>query len=134
MSLESWKSQYYPTNANEPKEFGEAIRHSLQKWAGMDTAVLIEHGLVRKNLTLLDKATGETFDLTSETCALCRLACECSACPLQESLCAVCDGPGQPYDIFRLTGRTMPMINALKQISPAIVEQMNNQLWDENEK
>ena len=84
MSIESWQGVYYPIPATSELASGSdmaALKHSLQKWKGLEPAVLAEHGLKNKWGTLLDGI--QEFSFGSTNCALCvRRPASCQGCPL----------------------------------------------------
>lgn len=90
MSLESWKQEFYPIEANEVSK-ENAISHSIRKWEGLRKENLKKHGVyVKGSLSwLIDNIADKTFILRSSTCALCYLYYEgfsntnqCLECPL----------------------------------------------------
>lgn len=127
MSLESWKAEFYPVEADHvPKE--EAIAHSLRKWEGLRPANLRKHGVVKiyNYGGLLDEQypTAVGFSVDSDSCALCVLYadtnCNCGSCPVACSRgntpCDECieDEKCSPYESFRRESNPEPMIQALE--------------------
>lgn len=86
MSLETWKEEFYPIEAD--KSVGsqlEAVEHSLRKWRGLDADTLKRHGLRQAYNGL--KEDGEPhFFIDYTSCALCLLVNAvndgCDKCPL----------------------------------------------------
>lgn len=92
MSLATWKAQFYPVPASEPKTALEAVDHSILKWDGMQHKALTEHEVRHSPVcqSLVDQE-GFTFWPGSGTCALCVKFCKedteddespCNQCPL----------------------------------------------------
>lgn len=92
MSIETWKSEFYPIPADEcPKE--EAVAHSLRKWTGSRLENLYKHNLRQRVCLIIDDINYEEFSFAAETCALCKKFYDnepeindylhrCSRCPL----------------------------------------------------
>lgn len=93
MSLETWKEEFYPVEANEVKGAIAATKHSLQKWIGLKEKNLKKHGMLAEGLRIKNKKDSyeeEGFTVASpSSCALCESFfkdCErgdpCKRCPI----------------------------------------------------
>lgn len=84
MSLQSWKEEFYPVEAQYASP-EEAVAHSLRKWEGLRPENLQKHGLVQngKHLEEVDSEDEEYF-ISGDSCALCHHYAEdeCNCCPL----------------------------------------------------
>jgi len=96
MSLETWRKEYYPIDADKIKSRDDVvlIEASLLKWIGLQKENLAEHGLGKdnssyKSLTVCDKPLDGP-----NSCALCTKyhIAYCRGCPLDS--CSA----GSPYD------------------------------------
>lgn len=119
MSLESWKAEFYFTDAFEvPVE--EALAHSLRKWIGLRPENLARHDLKTFGSSVYDG--DRKFWIDDSSCALCfhylRSIPSCSTCPLAKSLGRRCDHPTSdaesPYRVWVSTKNPEPMIEALQ--------------------
>lgn len=85
MTLSTWKTEFYPTEASEcSKE--DAIEHSLRKWRGLRKEALERHGAFIKYGDV--RSDGEFFVIGGSSCALCEsffTERACKACPLAMS-------------------------------------------------
>lgn len=85
MSLESWKKEYYPVDADEV-DAKDACAHSTQKWTGMLKKNLRRHALYAIDGKVSHKGGGDVFSVSGATCALCCVhEAEdetCDGCPL----------------------------------------------------
>lgn len=93
MSLESWKSVYYPLPASEVKP-EDALAHSLQKWKGLLPHALKEHDLLLSYTacSIFEREDPRNyFGINAGSCALCAVHFgnvdrdeedDCSSCPL----------------------------------------------------
>ena len=76
MSLESWKAEFYPIDANQTHRT-DAIDHSLQKWLGLLPENLAKHqmmlveGEVLEVGTDLDNPSREGVVINGQSCSLC---------------------------------------------------------------
>jgi hypothetical protein len=110
MSLETWKKEFYPTDAEESGAL-EATLHSLRKWEGLTKRQLAKHKLrkVKEDFRVPEiceeagVADGE-FTIGYDTCSLCLSFDGCEGCPLVEVNSGfTCDGenfknPQDSYD------------------------------------
>jgi len=131
MSIKSWKEKYYPIPANQVEK-KDAVQHSLLKWEGLQSDVLIEYGLNRSaEIYQIEDFEGATFEVTADTCALCLLYYDeekehegppklmCEKCPIYEEQGCSCtsptgDGPSQWGAWIR--GDARPMLEILQQV------------------
>ena len=116
MSLQSWKKEFYPTEASDIDNTLDAIEHSITKWKGLLPENLSKHGLEVDDGSIWDSNKGYMV-ISAGTCALCQLFIErdCPDCPLKNYLGKRCDeGDDSPYIIFSLSNNPQPMIEALE--------------------
>lgn len=116
MSLQSWKKEFYPTEASEIDNTPDAIEHSITKWKGLLPENLSKHYLEIDDGSIWDSNKGYMV-ISAGTCALCQLFIEtdCPNCPLRDYLGHRCDdGEDSPYIIFSLSNNPQPMIDALE--------------------
>lgn len=91
MSIETWKRQFYPVEAETAAKQGAkaATIHSIRKWEGLRPDVLEKHGVSADRSTLADDQGSPGFAINGETCALCVAFCvpgaECVRCPLYKA-------------------------------------------------
>ena len=74
MSMQSWKEEFYPIEAEEvPEEL--ALDHSIKKWEGLQTANLIKHSVIMEGIKLKNDAPyTNPYDIliiSASSCALC---------------------------------------------------------------
>lgn len=71
MSLETWKAEFYPTEAKDcPAE--QAIAHSLRKWEGLTVENVDKHAVVFDGWwKVLGEPEEKPLTIDSESCALC---------------------------------------------------------------
>lgn len=139
MSLETWKKEFYPINAEEITDPLQAILHGIRKWRGLRQEHRAAHKLDLKlydgwvHPALLDHLEFEDFEINADTCALCHNFYQhnssdnshCKTCPLALYLGHACDGvkftqdkegeEASPYSYFWDTGDPEPMIAALEE-------------------
>lgn len=132
MTLSTWKTEFYPTEASEcSKE--DAIEHSLRKWRGLRKEALERHGLYfdTYDYVVVDDDGGYHFTVDASSCALCEhfLAEEsdswdedrCKACPLSKSRSGIsCDDTmnsekSSPWHAWLDKTDPEPMIAALEK-------------------
>ena len=90
MSLESWKTEFYPISASDiATRQGitnvDLTIHALRKWIGMLPTNLKKHDLRQDLCTLHDDENSDRFKLDSNSCSLCQLhlsSAGCYTCPL----------------------------------------------------
>lgn len=136
MSLDTWKKEHYPVEANDESLKNNplaATRHSLIKWYGLRERVLFKHGLKVHGGTLFDPSSEEQLKIDSDTCALCesyyhtsddsRDIYRCVECPLAKQRKAdhptPCDlrlktESMSPYRMWDDNHNPEPMIDALE--------------------
>lgn len=92
MSIETWKRQFYPVEAETAAKQGAkaATIHSIRKWEGLRPDVLEKHGVSAAGSTLADDQGSPGFAINGETCALCvaflgRDGNDCKRCPLYKA-------------------------------------------------
>lgn len=130
MSLESWKKEFYPMEADVcPRDNETMLLHSLLKWVGARHENLREHDMdfVGRGMIM---GSFEDFAFNAITCALCleylvELDQEegepdiaCVGCPLRDlqgTPCCYVTDQVDPYAVFLEKGDPEPMIEALKQ-------------------
>lgn len=114
--IESWKKEFYPKPAHRTAK-KHAVSHSLQKWMGFTRKNLKKHGL---DISLIVNS----FDVNSETCALCHHYIDndaCSNCPLyqvrEETRCdwMMPNESLSPYNSFISNSDPLPMIKWLRR-------------------
>ena len=145
MSIESWKAEFYSTDARmyggldkSPGTTVFAILHSLQKWRGLTKENLRKHDLSRVNGRLFDGVSRDWdkgFLINDRSCALCHMfyvnddfdhprpPARCGSCPLRIEQGIPCDVDNDlgsitsvsPFRWFILTGDPQPMINLLER-------------------
>lgn len=116
MSLQSWKKEFYHTEASDIDNTPDAIEHSITKWKGLLPENLNKHRLVLVEGTIYD-IKGKYMTVSSSTCALCQIFIErdCPDCPLKNYLGKRCDeGDDSPYMIFNNSDDPKAMIEALE--------------------
>jgi len=88
MSLQTWKEEFYPINAQELAEGSEldAARHSLKKWEGLRQEALERHGVFLRSvnpsvMAVTDPVESLSIDFSS--CSLCqKYPSDCDPCSL----------------------------------------------------
>lgn len=130
MSIQSWKAEFYPVDADKVKGGDEElVAHSLTKWRGLTEENLGKHELVRIGYRLAASFSDDTvFRVSDITCALCMQYLRegdtdeerCGECPLRVVRGGIsCDtGRGEsvsPYHAFTEHGDTQPMIAWLER-------------------
>lgn len=132
MSLETWKAEFYPVEAEEVGTT-DAVAHSLRKWEGLREENLARHevevsrgriGLVPVGITDIGRA--DFLGIDTKSCSLCQLYYDqaCAECPLYESrenfLCweeteeEQRQGVPSPWHAWQQTATPEPMISALR--------------------
>ena len=145
MSLETWKAEFYPCEADSKEAQKDPILHSLRKWYGLRWENLFRHGLMlRGRLLVSEQASTLTYDecleIDGDTCALCRrfhqLFCcddpDLGVCPLRTvSGGNNCDyDEHQPWSVFCNTGNPEPMIAALRMALDMHRREQEGGLWE----
>lgn len=130
MSLNSWKKEFYPTEAADSRPGKSAVTHSLRKWRGLLPANLKKHDLFHEADQYDISYEDECFTVDAGTCALCfhyindgydspkydPAAGFCVDCPLNKLLGGRCDvGSRSPFNVWVDTGDPKPMIKALEK-------------------
>jgi hypothetical protein len=109
MSIETWKKEFYPVEANQVSK-QDAIAHSLKKWTGATKDNIQKHGVERAGYLLFDDR--DAFGFGGETCALCvhhahkhqDSADPCRTCPIVRSGGKACGERGSAYGHFLFFG------------------------------
>jgi hypothetical protein len=122
MSLESWKEDFYPVEANDVPPGKPSIEHSLVKWVGLREENLNKHNIIFDDDDGNIGGDGDgSLSISGESCALCcnYLADGCRGCPLFISLGGrVCDDSGKakdsPFGRYFEEHTPEPMIQALE--------------------
>lgn len=125
MSLDTWKSEFYPIEASKvPVE--EAVQHSLRKWRGLTKENLEKHGVIKdEDSTKIMYGKGG-MSIDAHSCALCehyldsyQMDNACEGCPLVTVRGVPCDDDSEssvsPYHEFTGKGNPLPMIAALEK-------------------
>lgn len=112
MTIESWKAEFYPTEAIDTRP-DETIQHTLCKWTGTRPENLAKHGLVKSGAHLKDENKDFTFEASS--CALC-VHYSCKTCPLTNHTDKNCNHIDGAYSEWLLKNDPEPMIKALEEI------------------
>ena len=118
MSLNSWKSEFYPTPATDIAKTGtekDIVSHSLVKWQGRSPENLVKHGVTQLGKWIVyETDSTEAFLIDEETCSLCKAADDmCESCIFTSRIGKTCY---QEYFIFRQTGNVQPMIDTLSKL------------------
>lgn len=124
MSIETWKSEFYPIDASDVPE-SDALAHSLRKWEGLTPENLAKHGIRRSMFGNLVDGQDQWFYVDDGSCALCRWSPDCRRCPLVAANGGLqCDqgkeGELSPYLAFTRFGNgaggdPQPMIQLIKR-------------------
>lgn len=115
MSSNSWKAEFYPTDAIDTRR-DEAIQHTLRKWKGTQPENLAKHEMEKaKYAEIIGLTEEDHFYFGSGSCALC-VHYNCSDCPLQQHTNYTCSEPGSQYKRWVLENDPEPMIKALEEI------------------
>ncbi len=79
MSMETWKQEFYPVEANSDEAQARPVTHSLRKWIGLRQENLNRHGLYLDGIDVYEKEKDrdnldEEPDLVvgATSCALCQ--------------------------------------------------------------
>ena len=104
MSLETWKKEFYPVEADSPEAQASAraaIEHSLRKWRGLRPEALLKHEVRLEgpyNKEVVDDcadAEDESQFISSRSCALCIRFDDadgnCDGCPIVKVSGMACD-------------------------------------------
>ena len=130
MSFASWKSEFYPVDAESEEHIGSdasLVEHSLLKWRGALPENVGKHGVKYNDWRILDGDGEEALEYYGATCALClryvMTAGVCDGCPLFAAIGLPCDVP--PYgskssvyvpSVYAQSGNDpTPMITALER-------------------
>jgi len=137
MSLKTWLVKYYPSPATREMTWLQAVEHSIVKWQGLSQAVLARHGLRQSTCVLVDDAADETFEVSSDSCALCHKtdvastyevgSDSCKGCPLYEVRGNVaCAAPiaddSAPYQAWVFGNDSKPMLKWLRRTRKMLLE------------
>lgn len=108
MSVESWKEEFYPVDAEDAASSdSEALAHSIKKWEGLTEESLRKHGL--KEVPI---------NMGSNTCALCvrHIEEECMDCPIVRREHLRCGYIGSVYAHYLVNRDPQPTINLLRSL------------------
>lgn len=144
MSLQTWKEEFYPTEAYRATE-QNAIEHSLTKWRGLTQENLEKHGLKRSRTGIYDEErVGRNFlEIDDRSCSLCivyrniqdvfiekkRVAAGlpipttqwCDNCPIKLTTGEdCCTGDLSPYMVYVEEGRPQKMIRLLEEVAERV--------------
>lgn len=119
MSLESWKKEFYPVEADETGDMTrkQIVEHSLNKWRGLRPINLSEHRLV-KNGQVIEDDKFYRLVIASESCSLCQhyyqieSGAPCSYCPIVKVSAKTCY---KQYGHWIKLGDPEPMIELLER-------------------
>ena len=83
----AWLKKYYPVPVIKCKK-KDALAHSIRKWEGLQSKVLVKYGLEidYSGPILCDEKGDRVMVIGAETCALCRFFYR-SRCPLMSRGC-----------------------------------------------
>lgn len=92
MSLQTWKEEFYPTEADSPEAQASPIEHSLRKWKGLTKENLDKHGLKKAVNTNYVHDSNVGININGDSCSLC-VNCtkkkdidweflDCQSCPI----------------------------------------------------
>lgn len=134
MSLETWKAEFYPVDADKVSE-ADALDHSLRKWIGLKSENLKKHdvvphdgsGTLNDSCTLYDAQDRTlTFFVNYRSCALCHHYTQeeagdpCATCPISLSRDGIsCDNSTEmefglsPYAVWTYVHTPHQMIEVL---------------------
>lgn len=136
MSLDTWKEEFYPTDAVEfygSTDWLAGLNHAHTKWIGFRPECLERHDLTNIGAAILKDDDGERMYINGSTCALCSMAhvsnapLDCSLCPLYRAngriSCdhniigdnAVCPNRMSPWAEFVRNKNPEPMINLIQK-------------------
>lgn len=116
-----WRRKFMPISATEAALKGPlaATDHSLKKWQGYAPAMLAHYELSIGDVIATGCALCAFNDLAAPPEAL--RPVDCTRCPLHATLGHPCDETdGTPYAIWRTTGDTTPMVDALAETKAAL--------------
>ena len=120
MSIESWKAEFYPVEADKcPKE--NVVAHSIRKWEGLYADNLKKHGL-EVDSDYIEDCLYDRFYIDSSSCALCQTHFTCGDCPLYKVRGDVsCDNRSKrevrsPFKTWTELNRADHMLRWLKKI------------------
>ena len=103
MSFDTWREKYYPVTAiaiaRDPNATAlDLIRHSLQKWRGLQPGVLADHNLdiddtsyTAHIIDMGNPSPSPSLVVDCHSCALCVRYPSCVNCPFKEVFGAQCD-------------------------------------------
>jgi hypothetical protein len=122
MSLQSWKEEFYPVDANSEQAREAPVAHSLLKWEGLTERNLGKHSVRRDARNIADEK--EYLFIDSESCALCKVhlhlsSTNCEACPIVRYRGEPCDTLGGEYGTWSAASDPRPMINLLRAVKEA---------------
>lgn len=122
-----WLKRFYPREANGSEgSWAYAINHSIKKWSGLYSHILVKYGLRTppEYRSVFESGGKIVLEMGSESCQLCKKSVEmvedyiyfCQVCPLYLSRDnKTCwDGKESPWNIWTQSGNPKPMILALE--------------------
>lgn len=120
MSLETWKEEFYPIDAEYVSE-EDAVEHSLRKWIGLRAGNLAKHNLDHHGKRIFD-TNGAYIWISESSCALCihYINEMCDNCPLAALLGHPCD-----YDDYDIDSPYIAFLNEADP-EPTALEQLLN--------
>ena len=117
MSLESWKSEFYPVDASEcGKSHREQIEHSLRKWRGATKENAAKHGCFYEGRRINSEhyEKDNPFHFGVESCSLCFNNSSCRTCPVVLSGFQPCESFESEYEMSAYD--PSPMIAVLEYL------------------
>jgi hypothetical protein len=124
MTMQSWRSEFYPVPSRKMNNKEEAIFHSIKKWEGLTKENLEKHKVMKAgNLHVIHYYTTD-FNIDTNSCALCALYLDelnhdnpCSNCPLYQSGKGCMDeNIHSPFEEWKKTDNPEPMIRSLRAL------------------
>lgn len=102
MSIQSWREEFFPTDATPAISDEAALAQALLKWRGLRPAALRSHQVVLRGQTLMadplyaeDDSSFAPVFIAADTCSLChkylKTKPRCTACPLYRVRETPCD-------------------------------------------
>lgn len=124
MSLQTWKEEFYPTEAGSPEAQASPIEHSLIKWKGLTKENLDKHAVKKTEGYIWIGDDNNSLCIDSDSCSLCLKARSirslkqsslmCEECEIHKNLNEECDieyatwcRTGDPTTMISLLTRTL---------------------------
>lgn len=115
MSIESWKAEFYQTDAKSTSSIFEALDHSIVKWKGMLPRNASRHGITHEcGSGYICDETGHAIPMDNHSCALCMYMNDrCADCPLRLVGNGPCYISGEPFDLWYEQDDARAIVRAL---------------------